>query len=265
MRQGSIPSLPSLYTNIMQEIDSVAPSLERIAAIISQDMGMLAKILHVVNSSFFGVRHEVATALQAAKLLGVETIKTLVLAVGIFSSFKNVAPLGMSLESLQTHSQATSALARAIAKSQAASARDIEYAAMAGMLHDVGKLVLLDSKADVYPKLLEQAVSSGRPLWEIECQEFGASHAEVGACLLGLWGLPTPVVEAAAWHHRPSDCPAKIFCPLTAVHVANGLIGDDAPGEKPQVDQAYLQQLQLVDRLPHWQELCLTLALGGQQ
>jgi HD-like signal output (HDOD) protein len=265
MRQGSIPSLPTLYTDVMTEMESTAPSLDKIAAIISEDIGMLTKILHVANSSFFGVRPEIGTVLQALRLLGLETIRLLILSAGIFSSFKNSEHPGLSLESLQTHSLATSALARAIAKAEAANPREIEYAAMAGMVHDVGKLVLLDSGAEAYSKILDQALTSGRPLWEIEREVFGASHAEVGACLLGLWGLPIPIVEAVAWHHRPSECPAKSFSPLTAVHVANALTADGASTEKAQVDQAYLERLNLFDRLSYWQTLILTPTPGGQQ
>jgi HD-like signal output (HDOD) protein len=258
MRQGSIPSAPTLYTDVIAEMDSPAPSLERIASIISKDVAMATKILHVVNSSFFGVKHEIGTILQAVKLLGLETIRLLILSVGIFSSFKNSAHPRLSLESLQKHSQATSALAKAIAKSEAASPREVEQATMAGMVHDVGKLVLLDSGAKAYANIVDQALSSGRPQWEIEREVFGASHAEVGACLLGLWGLPMPIVEAVAWHHRPSDCPAQSFGPLTAVHVANALATDNVLTEAPRVDRAYLERLKLLERLPHWGKLSQT-------
>jgi HD-like signal output (HDOD) protein/ActR/RegA family two-component response regulator len=259
-RQGSIPSLPTLYQEVLKELDSETPSLDKVAAIVGKDMGMVAKILHVVNSSFFGLRREITSPSQAVMLLGLETMRVLVLAVGIFSTFRTKDHPDLSLAALQKHGDKTSVLARAIAKAEAAPPRDIEHAAMAGLLHDIGKLILLDSGPEAYPDMLARAAAAKQPLWEAERAAFGASHSEVGAFLLGLWGLPMPIVEAVAWHHRPSDCPARSFCPLTAVHVANALISANGSTGEPQIDHAYLQRLNLLERLPYWQKLVLVSA-----
>lgn len=156
-RQASIPSLPRLYQKLLDEMTSAAPSLDRVAAIVSKDIGMVAKILHVVNSSFFGLRREITSPKQAVALLGLETMRVLVLTVGIFSSSNIADHPQLTVNSLRMQSHATSALARAIAKAEAANAREVEYAALAGLLLNVGQLVLLDCWPQEYAGILDQA------------------------------------------------------------------------------------------------------------
>jgi putative nucleotidyltransferase with HDIG domain len=256
-RQESIPSVPELYGKVLQEMDAPAPSLERIAALVSHDIGMSAKILHVVNSSFFGLRREIRCPRQAVALLGLETLRLLILAVGIFSRADAVGTAPFSLTALQEHSSAVSTLAGAIAKAENADPREIEYAAIAGLLHDVGKLVLLAGWPEQYPRIAEQAAHAGCPLWAIEQETFGASHAKIGACLLTLWGLPMSITEAIAWHHQPADCSLPSFGTLTAVHVANALVSN-GPAGMEKIDRAYLQRLNILDRLPIWLRLART-------
>ncbi len=131
---------------------------------------------------------------------------------------------------------------------------------LAGLLHDVGQLILAAGLAEPYDRVLQKARTAGQPVWEAERAEFGATHAEVGAYLLGLWGLPNPVVEAVALHHRPAECLARGFSPAIAVHVADALAhepnGDGAADVAPQVDRACLAALGLEDRLNAWKERC---------
>jgi HD-like signal output (HDOD) protein len=263
-RQASIPSVPALYRKVREEMQADAPSLDRVAALVSKDIGMVAKILHVVNSSFFGLRREITDAKQAVMLLGVETMRVLVLTVGIFSPSKTTDHPRLSMHSLHAHSHATSALAEAIANTEASNPRESAYAAIAGLLHDVGKLVLIDCHPQKYPRILNEALTSAQPLWTLEQEAFGASHAEIGACVLGLWGLPMPIVEAIAWHHRPSDCPVQAFGPLTVVHVANALTSRGVAGAG-EIDHAYLERLNLVDRLPAWIAIAQALAAEAGQ
>jgi HD-like signal output (HDOD) protein len=253
-RQGSLPTLPSLYREILAELDAPTPSLAKVAAIIGKDVAMVAKILHVVNSSFLGLRREITSPSQAVSLLGLETIRLLILAFGIFSSYEASSSSQLSLESLQMHSLETSSLARAIAQTEHADDRTVDHAGIAGLLHDVGILVLLDSGEEAW-KVLGEMSTLGERLWEVERIVFGATHGEIGACLLGLWGLPFPVVEAVAWHHHPSESPAATFGALTAVHVANALTSDHAVEGPGVIDFTHLDRLKLSHRLPAWQEL----------
>lgn len=258
-----LPSQPTLYAEIRREAESKTASLKTISTIISKDMGMTAKIMQLVNSAYFGLRGTVSTAEQAVNLLGLDTVQALVLTVHIFSQC--AAPHGsrFNMSHLWEASTKTGALARAIAKAEHAPALTTDQAYTGGLLHDVGVLVLVANALKRYEALLETADEKGIPLWEVEYQEWGATHAEIGAYLLGLWGLGDPIVEAVAFHHHPSDCLGNTFSPLTAVHVANilqqELSHQATGGVQSQIDFTYLDRLQMTDRLPHWREVASTV------
>ncbi|MBI3410179.1 MAG: HDOD domain-containing protein [Planctomycetes bacterium] len=249
-----LPSMPALYTAVLKELDSVEPSLDKIGELICRDLAMYAKIIHVANCCFFGLPTQIDSPKQAIQVLGLEMLRVLVLAVGIFASFREPAG-AFSLEGLWDHSMLTSALAREIARSEHLGPGAVEHTAVAGLLHDVGKLVLVESMPEAYRDLLVRAAATQKLPWEAEREELGASHAEVGACLLNLWGFPMGVIEAIAWHHRPSACPRIALGPLTAVHVANVLTVQNEAPPRDVLDRDYLARLNLLHKAPRWQEL----------
>ncbi|MEO7860553.1 MAG: response regulator [Nitrospirales bacterium] len=258
-----IPSQPTLYAEVRREAESKSASLKAIGALISKDLGMTAKILQLVNSAYFGFYGRVATAEQAVNLLGVDTVQALVLTVHAFSHFASTQGSQFNIGHLWEASTQTGAIARAIAKAEQATALMIDEAYTAGLLHDVGTLVLAANLPTRYDGILKTAHERGVHLWEAERQELEATHADVGAYLLGLWGLDDPIVEAVACHHHPSNCAGKIFSPLTAVHVANVLqqeLSQQARGDVPsQIDVTYLDTLHMTDRLPRWREVAGTV------
>jgi HD-like signal output (HDOD) protein len=255
----TIPSLPAMFAEVKKEAESENCSLKTIGHIIAKDVGMTAKILQLVNSAFFGVRRNVSAVEQAVSFLGLDTIQALILTVHIFSQFRMQCVSAFNIDRLWAASMETGALARRIAKAEEREVLEVEQANTAGFLHDVGILVLAANFGDRYNGVLAGASSKGRAVWEVEQSEFGTTHAEVGAYLLGLWGLSEPIVEAVAYHHRPGDCLGEIFSPLTAVHVANVLQREctqQTTGDVSlQLDMAYLDKLRLTDRLPRWREL----------
>ena len=129
----------------------------------------------------------------------------------------------------------------------------------AGLLHDIGKLLLAGNIPDTYDKIIEQAQRRKAPLPQVELEVLGCTHAEVGACLLGLWGLPLPILEAIAWHHTPAQSEDQDFTLLTAVHVADALDHEKkaAPGECPAgfINNCYLEKIGLGDRGNDWRKL----------
>jgi putative nucleotidyltransferase with HDIG domain len=262
-RQASVPSLPALYTEVVGELDSPEPSLDRVARIIGRDPGMTARILHLANSSFFGLRNPSSNVKQAVAVLGIETMRMLVLSICIFSRFKEEGGESPRIQAVWSHSQATSGLAARIARAEGCDPRTVEHAAAAGLLHDIGKLILADSLPAEYRVILTDAETSNRPLWQSEQAALGASHAEVGAYLLGLWGVPAPIIEAVAWHHHPNDCPNPSFRPLTAVHAANALVPRSLGPQEASLDLAYLERLNLVDRVQRWQDLAVAMTQEG--
>lgn len=255
-----IPSLPTLFAEIKKEVESGTSSLKTIGAIIAQDMGMTAKVLQLVNSAYFGLNGTVSTAEQAVNLLGLDTIQALVLTVHVFSQFPRTRDGALfQIDRLWAESLEVATLARVLAKAEKASDREIQQAYTAGLLHDVGIVALVANVPDRYEAVLRTASEDRVSVWEAERREFGTTHAEVGAYMLGLWGLEAPIVEVVAFHHRPADYPGAAFHPLTAVYVADMLRQEmtaSAAGDRPPtIDVAYLEKLHLADRLPYWRDL----------
>jgi putative nucleotidyltransferase with HDIG domain len=258
-RLDSVPSLPSLYLQVVKELEAREPSLPTIGRIISQDMGMTAKILQLANSALFSLPRRVTSAAQAVVLLGSETTRALVLAAHVFSRLDPALLQSFALESLWQHSMAVSALARRVAQTEQADETATGYAATAGMLHDIGKVMLASQWPKVYQEVLARTQQENVPLWEAERAVFGAGHAEVGAYLLGLWGLPDPIIEAVVWHHQPEACPGEHFTPLTAVHAANALAHEAEASEKNEAlwNEVYLRRPGREQRRDLWRTLRL--------
>jgi len=266
----SLPSLPSLFLEIVDALKTEEVSIQQVARIIAKDVGMTAKILQLVNSAFFGLRRRVDDLSRAISLLGFDTIKSLVLSLHVFSQCEQTTLRKYALHTLWDHSFATGACARLIARLEKQAQDTIDAAMTAGMLHDCGKLALATNLPELYGQAVTLAQNQNLPAWEAERATFGATHAEVGAYLLGIWGLPNTIVEALAFHHCPSHSTEKTLRPLTVVHVADALTHEQqaAACESPQasIDLDYLTTLGLVDRLPLWREQCTVfLREGGNQ
>lgn len=257
-RIHTLPSLPSLYFELMRELSSPHATTESVGVIISRDVSLTAKLLQLVNSAFFGVAQPVVTADEAVQILGFSTIKALALSIYVFSRFEPERLPGFPIDRLWNHSMATGLLARRIAASEGGNLGVIEAAFTSGILHDVGKLVLGMSYPDLYRKAVEGAFARQLPQWKLEQEILGAAHAEVGAYLLGLWGLPCSIVEAVAWHHQPQRREPVEFSPLAAVHVADYIQGRRSPASDPPlptvIDRDFVAELNLGTDIAAWEE-----------
>ena len=264
----TLPSLPDLYREIEQELQSPNASAKSVAEIVSKDLGMSAKILQLVNSAFFGVRQHVSSPSQAVILLGLETIKNLVLSVQVFAQFDGAGPERLPLEALWAHSMKVGACARQLARVEEMESRSADYAFISGLLHDVGKLVLAANLPEQYDGVLARTHTGEIALHEAERDVFGATHAEIGSYLMGLWGLSDAVVEALAFHHAPMKHGGEGFTPTTAVYAANLLVHGAFPPGDIQVagtmDDEYLAQLGMTERLSAWRANCREVLAGGE-
>lgn len=223
---GSIPSPPSMYGALMAELQSGFPRVDRIEAIISGDPGVSAKILQVANSAYYGRVRTVHSLSAAINFLGLDMIKALVLNFGILTQIRCREISGRPVECICTHSVRVARVARRIAEALRQPANACSDAFIAGLLHDIGMLVL----ADADPERMARAVApGGEPGVGIEAREraaFGASHAEVGAYVLGAWGFFDHIVEAVAHHHAvPEALPAELGIGFVLA-VANALASE---------------------------------------
>lgn len=248
-----LPSMPSVYFEIMAELESPSGTIERAGEIISRDPAMAAKLLHMVNSAFFGLRRQISDTGEAVMQLGVETIRSLALGIHVFSEMKTTGPAAASAQKLWNHSVATAARCRQLAKVERLDRESSEASFTAGLLHDVGRLVILGNMPEACIEAEKLLSSGGISIIEAEEKVLGVNHAAIGGYLLGLWGLPVPLVEAAAFHHAPGRCLTESVTPLSIVHVANVLEHETSVGEAsgllPKLDNDYLEKIGMLDHL----------------
>ncbi len=260
-RIRTLPSLPSMYTQLLAELQTNGGSLTRVGEIISQDVAMTAKILQLVNSSFFGLPRAVSTPIHATKLLGLETIKALVFSASVFSQFDAPAETCAALNRAVEHSFQVGMCAKAISKQFSSDSKLVDEAFMAGVLHDVGQLVLMTNLAAKYEEVKQSAELDQLPTWRMEKSAFGADHGTLGAYLMGLWGLPDTIVETVAFHHYPNESPGEQFSPLTAVHIADAFCHAEATADEvPELDGPYLERVGVADRIDSWRESCRSIS-----
>jgi HD-like signal output (HDOD) protein len=255
----ALPSLPIVFTELMRELKSEEASLARVSELIASDVAMTTKLLQLVNSSFFGLPRRVATPQQAVQILGLNVIRPVALSAGIFAQFNVDSLPAYSLEDFSAHAMHVSRVAQRIAADLTTDHTFVGDSLIAGVIHDVGQLVLASGLTEGFQRALDHARTNAVPLFVAERAELGVDHAALGAYLLGLWGLPDQVVEAVAFHHEPSKCPFQEVTPLTAVHVANALVNQLAEGSaftlSGDVDAEYVHSVGVEDRLPGWRAM----------
>src|SRR6266849_3031439 len=258
-RMRAFRSLPTLYVEVLKELRSPNASAQAVGEIVAKDLAMSAKMLQIVNSAFYGLQRKITDPSEAVLLLGMDTVQSLVLSIQVYAELDKVKPLYFSMDKLWRHSMAVGHLAKHLTRMVTDDPAMADEAFTAGLFHDIGKLVLATNLAEPYSCALALAIKRKLPLWEVEAELFGATHAETGAYLLGLWGLPVSVLEASALHHCPSRSVHASFSPLTAVHVVNALEYETRPDKEgfvaPEIDLAYLVKIGWRDELDHWRSV----------
>lgn len=233
---GNLPPPPKLYLALSRALEDPDTSPAQIANLISQDPGVVAKVLRLCNSAYFSGGRTITDIRTAVIRLGLQTLRRLVLASEVFSS--NV-PSHVDRDAMRERSLRTSQLAARLLGGSSA-----ELAATAALLAEVGMLL---------PGVRIPGVSDDDP-----ASVDGPHYADAGAYLLGLWGLPMPIVEAVANHHQPARSRIRGFWVSGAVHVARALVSGSP------LDEAYLASVGVADRLPAWRKLADDLAAAGE-
>jgi putative nucleotidyltransferase with HDIG domain len=252
-----LPSCPGLYVELAQATADAAVTPSDLAAIVERDTAMTAKLLQLANSAFFGSGRQVSSVRDAIMLLGTNTLESLVLTAEAFADLSPQQKIkGFSIDALQRHSTLVARLASAIMPD----GPERQDALTAGLLHDIGMLVLAVDDPAECERVIATANLEQLPLHVIERREHGVTHAEVGAYLLSLWGLPLAVVEAVAHHDEPGRSPELSLDAVSAVCIANFLVreqtsGSDGHPASALLDQGYIDQLGVGSQLVEWREL----------
>jgi len=258
-RVQSVPSWRPTYEEFVAVLESPAASVNRLGRIVASDVGLSAKMLQLVNSGFFGTPQSVYDPARAVTLLGLDALRALLHSTDAILPFDAGEEYDSPLHLLGTHTLAVSMAAREIAKGENGDAMVVNGAHLAGLLHDVGIPVLAGECPERYIEAMHLASREQISLKEAEKAVFKATRDDVGAYLMGLWGIPEPVVTAIAFHLRPRQCAGHAFSPLTAVHVANALVEQNMsrlPGLVSPVDTDYLARIGCAGRLEVWADIC---------
>lgn len=253
-RLAHLPSAPQIYWDLTALLERDDVSLAKLAQVAEQDPAMVAKLLQLVNSAYFGLARRVTSVEQALTYLGVQLVKSLTLSLQVFGA-KPALTSALSVERLQQTSLWTGRVARRIAGTTSFA----EDAFTAGLLRDLGRIILAASLPDQFARVEAVCAESQRPLAEVESEIFGSSHADVGAYLLGVWGLPVAIIEAVAYHHEPGQAAPESVSLVRAVHIADALVewasrgGTDAEASGA-LDVEFLERTGGMADLPAWCE-----------
>lgn len=256
-RLDRLPSLPDTYWELTRALADPEVDRAKIAGIIERDLAMSVKLLQIVNSAYFGLARRVSSIAEAVSFLGIELVKGLALGSQVFAAMDGAPPIkGFSLDNMQRHAIVVARLARRVVRT----AKCADEAFTAGMVHDVGRIIMALANPERYAETVAAVAASGRPIHEVERELGGVTHAELGAYLLGTWGLPIPIVEAVAFHHTPSAAAPAVSDVLLAVHAADALVAEAAArasgvAAAPRLDEALLERLGATNELPRWRAL----------
>jgi HD-like signal output (HDOD) protein len=249
-----LPSLPDTYMQLVRATEDPDAGIAEIASIVERDPAMSVKVLQLVNSAYFGLGQKTESIARAVTFLGVENLKGLLMAVHLFGPERFPAIEGRSPSRLRDESLLTAMLARQIVRDPKLS--DAAFAA--GIVHDVGQIVLASDPTKRYGEVWRAARASGEPIHVVEMRELGVTHAIVGAYLLGIWGLPFLLAETVAFHDTPSSVIEGNLDLLASVHLADVVVGAALEGRDPLVaadlDVPFLTRVGLLADVPKWRD-----------
>jgi HD-like signal output (HDOD) protein len=246
-RIGALPAMPRTFARLQNALTQPSVTAGEVADIVNADAAIASKVLQITNSAFFRLRKPMVRIKDAVTYLGFATLRNLVLCAELSSQWRTPRELSeVQPQQLQTHAELSAAACKSLAGGHASP----DDAWLAGLLHDIGYWILVQE----CPQQLAQAIALSKserlPLFECELETIGATHAQMGAYLLGLWGLPYPIVEAVALHHTPTAIKSLGYDLLGALAVAHALIEPAnahavsvGGPENPTVDADYLSRL----------------------
>jgi putative nucleotidyltransferase with HDIG domain len=242
---SSVPSLPLFHERLGEAINHPRSSISDIAKILSEDQGLTTRILKLANSPLFGYFSRIETITQAVTVIGVQQVRDLALAVSVMGLFKGIPEDLITMELFWKHSIACGLTARVLATIQREA--NLERFFVAGMLHDIGRLVMFIAAPDLSRKLIEMSRSEGRLLYDVERECLGFDHGEVGGNLLRNWKLPSRIAEPVECHHR---CSQAVQYPHEADLIAHSLeFGSSGEVLVPRLDNQAWERLSISSHL----------------
>jgi putative nucleotidyltransferase with HDIG domain len=216
-----IPSPPFIYKKLQEVLNDSNSSFKDITKVIDVDPGLTIRLLKIVNSPFYGLSSSVDSITHAINILGTEQLVDLVLATEVMNKFKGIPKKMIDMDAFWKHSIACGLVSKMIAREMEESNPARYY--VAGILHDIGSLVLYKEVPTTARECLAQSTYLGKHLFQTETEMLGFNHADIGKELLNKWNLHERLVEAVGYHHNPME--AKVYPRFaTIVHTADILV-----------------------------------------
>lgn len=252
-----IPTLPKLYTELTNVIQDKNSSMLDIVKVIEKDIVVTAKVMQLANSALFGNYNTITKLSSAVSKLGLQTIKSIVISKDLFHSFGKVDIKTFEIHSIYKHSFLVSRLSQKIALNLNRSDEELNNLAMASMLHDIGKIILIMNKKNEYRRIMKALKTEKTNLVTLEKEILGISHAEVGAYLLKRWNMPDEIVNIIQNHHNPRYALSECFNPASILYMANILANKKEYNHKydNDFDKGFLTKFDLIKYLPEWEKI----------
>ncbi len=253
-----VPSRPGVYFKVVEELTNPEGTIDMIAQLVKEDPIVTARILRAVNSTALGLRRRLTDATEAVMMLGGERVRDVILLLEVLSVIDQNKCIGFNPDDVWNHSIQVGQLARKIMAKETRCQASRDAAFTAGLLHDVGKVLLAVNLPGRYAKTLMLAKKNQSAIVDEEYKEFETSHAELGTHLLESWDLPIRILEAIMWHHSIEHNRTKEISPGSAVLIANTLV-KGAPANPPTNGEPTPTDLIAenwgTDRLEDWRSL----------
>jgi putative nucleotidyltransferase with HDIG domain len=249
-RIGALPCPSETFLQLTNALNSNLSSMGDVSGIVSQDPSLTAKILQVVNSAQFGGSRKIGSVTEAVQIIGLELVRALMLGFQVFKFYELKDPAGISLGNLWKHCLRTAITARRLCELEGLPSKMCGDAFTVGLLHDIGKLILASNAPDEFRTAWEKAAQENIPLYEAELAIFGATHAQIGAYLLRLWGLPESIVTPVQMHHSLTRADYNMLTPALMVHFAQCLTRPENAVPKWHFD--FIRELGMDERMADW-------------
>jgi len=247
-----LPHPPQTIVRLNALLDSPDSDIDEVVEVVESDMALTVRLFQLVNSASYGLTRSIQEVREAVMYLGLSTVRNLAVSISIFKALAPDSPLhAEAIEELHAHGQQVAGVARQLVLVREQS----NEAFVSGLLHDVGLMAVVSYMPQQYRTLHEVAERNKLPLSEIELDIVGAKHADLGAYLLNLWGLPFNVVEAVARHHDAMLLPSRNMDATHAVCIADTIVNSQNPDRLlPEIGEAgldttYLGELGVLERV----------------
>jgi len=247
----SVASPPLVYEQLMRVVNNPRSGSADIARVITEDQGLTARLLKVVNSAFFSLPWKVDSVSTAVRVVGTGQIRDLALATSVITMFDDVPGDLLDLKSFWHHCLGVGVVGRVLAKHRGQD--NPERFLVAGILHDIGRLIMVMNAPLQTRAALEEARDTGRPMQECEQEHVGCTHGQVGGLLVDQWNFPVALLESVRYHHNPRRA-SRFPVEAAAVHVADVAVnalgwGRSGQPRAPRLDSDAWDSLGIADPL----------------